>query len=300
MFSRNLTNNINKIYIRLLNDDVFIDIDKITNYIRYLKRVDNIKCIFDYNSLKYKFLDELVECLNLNNIEYVIRCNDYKDFDYLDNIYNIITDLTLKVPGDLSKVNYRSDDIEYMNLYFKLRNLNINNVMSFYCDVYIDKDNIYKIYETLLLLSKLKIVTNLYITDYVRSVNYKDSCLRTITKCIQPSIGYRLALDNIIENKDIKINNISELNYTYDRISKNKHMCEIDNDLSFLSINEKFQMCLCNYLNGEVCSTLDPFECLDLDGRPTEKFLECIKEDYKHFCCGCNCCQTYKERRFEF
>ena len=300
MFSRNINNNIDKIYIKLLNNDVFIDIDKITEYIKFLKRVENIKCIFDYNSLKYKFLDELIECLNLNNIDYIIRCDNYEDFCYTDNIFNVITNLTLKVPGDLSKVNYRSDDINYMNLYFRLRNLNINNVMNFYCDVYIDKSNIYKIYETVLLLSKLNIITNLYLTDYSRSVNYKNSCLKTIVKCIQPSIGYRLALDNIIENKDLKINNIPELNYTYDRISKHKYMCGIDNNLTFLSINENFHMCLCNYLNGEMCSTLDPFECLDSNGRPTEKFLDCIKEDCKHFCCGCNCCQTYKERRSDF
>lgn len=298
MFSSNLKNNIDKIYLKVCDNscEVFIDIDKFTEFIEYIKKINNVKIILDTTTLKYKNLNELIECLNLSGLDYIIHCNDYNDFVYLNNIYYMIYNLTLHVPGDLGNTIYRSDNINYVNLYHKLQNLNIHNVLNFTTTIFIDKKNAYKIYETLSMLSKFNISSYLYIKDYTRSVNYDNPNLTSVINCLQPSIGYRLALDNIIDNKELLISNRRELNFIYNNLDKKDLKCKINSDLNFISINEKFQIRLCNNIEGKKCSQLNPFECIDDNGHPTEKFLDYIKEDYKDLCCGCNCYQKYNER----
>ena len=301
MFSVNLRNNIEKIYLRILNNsnDVFVDINRLTEYLDSVKRINGLKLDFDYNTLKYQYLNELVEYLDLNNFDYVIHCDDYQDFRYLEDLTYILYNLTLYVPGDLGNVIYRSDNIDYMNLYFKLQNLSLHNNLNFSTDIFIDKKNIYKVHETLTVLSKLKINSYLYLKDYTRSANYDNKCLGRIIDCIEPNIGYRLAIDNIMEDNNLLINNIDELNFTYNRLETKQFMCKINSDLTFISIDENFKIRLCNNIIGKKCSNLDPFECLDDNGHPTEKYIECIQEDYKELCCGCNCHQKYSERNLK-
>jgi hypothetical protein len=292
MFTNERKKEIKYIYIQLMdNDKSMMDIEKFKEFVGIFNITDP-NFIFDYNCLEYPYINDIIDVLVSHFRSFTIRCDKRKHIDIYENtIHNMINEFHVKIDTSLSydKISRRINDNTQLFNYCK--DLDKTNIFKFIIDLYVDKNNITYLKETLKILTESGFKSKIFFDEYPLNGYYKSK--KEKKYCIDNSLETFLIFDNILKDKDILIENKENILFHLSNLMTLK--CWNNADNFQLCITPNFKLKLCNKIDYEL--EFNPFDCFDGEYLKDDIYQK-MRNEFIKYCLGCNCEDFFNERLY--
>ena len=281
MYQRKNDNELKYLYIDLINNDKYIDIEKLKDFIALFDN-KNTKFIFDYNCLEYQEIDELLSILILKFKSFVLKCDKFSQIEKLESLNCLIDELRVKMSPSLSaeKVNHKITN--NTKLFSYLQDLNKDNILNFGIDLFVNGNNTFSLKETLKILSNNGFESKILFDEYPLNSYY---CVKKPSfDVINDNYQTEVLFDNILKDDSLKISNKDDIMYILHRYMhlacwKRRYPIQI-------CLGTDFKLKICNKI--DVSLDVNPFECFE-NGNLKEDIFQLIKHNCNQYCLGCNC-----------
>lgn len=286
MYTIERKNEIKYIYIDLIENDKILDLEKFELFISKFQKTDPV-FIFDYNCLEYPYIKDIINLLNINFKNFIIKCDKCKHIDIIEKYKDcnfIIPELHVKIDTSLSyeKVMYKlNDNVQLFNYY---KDLDKTFISKSVVDLYVNKSNISYLRETVKILSDEGFLSKIIFDECTLNGYYKTN-FREDKIVDNNSILTSLMFEDILKYKSLMIDNRYDINIMLNNLMNLK--CWNKHNFIQICISPNFKLKICNKIDYEL--DLDLFDCLDDNEYLKNDICKKLLEERKKYCLGCNC-----------